>query len=131
MVTTRPNDGGLAEPPDDRFVLYEISDLSEDLQEEYSKKWATVHGIERRRRRELLRVFDSRRSQEHVAQLTHNPMQLAILLYLVNRRGDSVSSSRTPLYDQFVETLLDREVEKSLVVKDNVQRIAELTSYLA
>jgi hypothetical protein len=131
IVTTRPNDGGLAEPSEERFVLYEISDLSEDLQKEYSKKWATVHGIERRRRRELLKVFEARRSQEHVAQLTHNPMQLAILLYLVNRRGESVSSSRTPLYDQFVEALLDREVEKSQVVKDNVQRIAELTSYLA
>lgn len=130
VVTTRPNNGGLAEPSADMFETIKLAPLNPELQNTYVRKWAAAHQIRGTQQRSIEKIFRARSAAEHVAQLTGNPMQLAILLFLVNRRGEGVPEARTPMYTQFMETLLDREVEKAQVVKENVSWIYSLTSYL-
>jgi hypothetical protein len=130
VVTTRPNSSGLAEPSPERFETLHLSPLTRDLQTRYLRKWADVNDIRGAKRRELIGVFRDRVAEDHIAQLADNPMQLTILLYLMNRRGESVPTARTPLYTQYMDTLLDREVVKSDIVKDNRRSVEEVTSYL-
>lgn len=130
IVTTRPNASGLAEPSNERFETVRLRVLSTAMQQEYLRKWAAISGIGHQKRRQLGRLFRERTSEDHIAQLAVNPMQLTILLYLINRRGESVPTARTPLYTQYMETLLDREVEKAQIVKENLPRVQEVTSYL-
>jgi hypothetical protein len=130
VVTTRPNSSGLAEPSPERFETLHLSPLTSDLQTRYLRKWADVNDIRGAKRRELIGVFRDRVAEDHIAQLADNPMQLTILLYLMNRRGESVPAARTPLYTQYMDTLLDREVVKSDIVKDNRRSVEEVTSYL-
>lgn len=130
VVTTRPNNGGLKEPSAEMFETVRLVRLSPSLQHEYMRKWTSVHHIRGRKQRQLMKVFRDRSAHDHVAELAKNPMQLTILLFLVNRRGEGVPDARTAMYRQFMETLLDREVEKDQLVKDNVPLVYELTAYL-
>jgi hypothetical protein len=130
IVTTRPNAAGLAEPSGDMFERIRLCSLSPSMQETYLRKWARVTGITRSKKRQLEKVFRERSAEDHIAQLAVNPMQLTILLYLINRRGESVPTARTPLYTQYMDTLLDREVEKSQIVNENIPHVHEVTSYL-
>ncbi|OMC33851.1 hypothetical protein A5740_11190 [Mycobacterium sp. GA-1841] len=130
VVTTRPNNGGLREPSQDMFETVRLVRLSPALQHEYMRKWTAVHHIRGSKQRRLTKVFRDRSAQDHVAELAKNPMQLTILLFLVNRRGEGVPDARTAMYTQFMDTLLDREVEKDQLVKDNIPLVHELTAYL-
>ena len=57
-------------------------------------------------------------------------MQLTILLFLINRKGDAVPVSRTPLYTDYMTTLLDREVIRKQIDRDLVPRVQEVTAFL-
>ena len=53
----------------------------------------------------------------HVVELAGNPMQLAILLNLMQRRA-VLPEKRTALYDRYIEVFMDRE-SKSRIVAAN------------
>jgi hypothetical protein len=57
-------------------------------------------------------------------------MQLTILLYLLHLQGQSVPDKRTPLYDDYMKTFLNREAEKSTSVRDNRESLEEVTAFL-
>ena len=57
-------------------------------------------------------------------------MQLTILLYLMQKRGDSVPTGRTDLYRSYMETFLDREAAKSRAVHDHRKDLEEVTAFL-
>ena len=50
----------------------------------------------------------------HVVELAGNPMQLAILLNLMQRRA-VLPEKRTALYDRYIEVFMDRESKSSIV----------------
>jgi hypothetical protein len=104
--------------------------LDRELRAAYLRKWCAARGIVSRGRRELMRSFDSRTAEPHIAQLTESPMQLTILLYLLHLQGHSVPDKRTPLYDDYMKTFLNREAEKSASVRDNRENLEEVTAYL-
>jgi hypothetical protein len=130
VVTTRPNASGLPEPSHTDFQLLELVKLSRKLRTEYLRKWADVNNVRGSNRRALEKTFKERSAEPHIALLSQNPMQLTILLYLIHKRGDSVPNARTPLYTSYVETLLDREGEKSREVVEHRADLEEVTSYL-
>lgn len=130
VVTTRPNRAGLAEPSTSRFVRLELQPLSTHLQQDYLKKWADARGVQRAERRQLIRTFTSRSTEPHIAQLSNNPMQLAILLHLIQQQGESLPEERTPLYDAYITTLLNRETAKSPSVRQHRRWIEQVTAYL-
>jgi hypothetical protein len=130
IVTTRPNASGMAEPSSDTFETIALSRLSSSLRTTYLRKWADARSIRGKDRRELERIFRQRSAEPHIMQLADNPMQLTILLYLMQKRGNSVPSARTELYSSYMETLLDREAAKTAAVDEYREDLEEVTSYL-
>jgi len=98
VVTTRPNASGLAEPAGDIFETIALTRLGAALRSAYLDKWAAARGVQGADKRSLRRVFLHRSAEPHISQLADNPMQLTILLYLIQKRGDSVPAGRTDLY---------------------------------
>jgi hypothetical protein len=58
-------------------------------------------------------------------------MQLAILLTLVNKRGEALPNQRTALYDAYIDVFLDRESEKSTIVRDHRNLLIDIHGYIA
>ena len=130
VVTTRPNASGMAEPSPDTFETIALSRLSAGLRTTYLRKWADAQSIRGRDRRDLERTFRQRSAEPHILQLADNPMQLTILLYLMQKRGNSVPSARTELYTSYMETFLDREAAKTAAVDQYRGDLEEVTSFL-
>lgn len=130
VVTARPNASGLAEPDGEMFEVLRLEPLSSVLQAEYVNRWCDAKGLDDRHRNKLRRVFRDRTSLEHVAQLADNPMQLTILLYLISKKGDAVPVTRTPLYSDYMSTLMDREVDRRQISRESVPDVQEVTAFL-
>lgn len=130
LVTSRPNASNLPEPDKGYFQTLNLKPLSPSLQRQFLNKWCEVNQIYGTSRRNLRRTFENRTGHEHVAQLADNPMQLTILLFLINKRGEAVPLARTPLYRDYLETLLDREVNRDQITRDQVPDVKEVTAFL-
>ena len=76
-------------------------------------------------------ILNTKLDEPHLRDLARNPMQLAILLSLIHRRGISLPDKRTALYDNYVEIFLDRESEKAAIVKENRDFLVRIHRYLA
>ncbi|MFC8408748.1 NACHT domain-containing protein [Arthrobacter sp. NPDC057259] len=130
LVTARPNASGLPEPDKGIFQTLELCPLDADLQREFVNRWTELNGIRGLALQKLRRTFEERTTHDHVAQLADNPMQLTILLFLISRKGDAVPVSRTPLYTDYMDTFMDREVNKQQIHRDHVPHVIEVTSFL-
>lgn len=130
VVTTRPNAAGLPEPSRATFETITLVRLDDKLRTQYLRNWCQAKRIHGPDRRELMKIFNARTAEPHISQLSENPMQLTILLYLMHKRGASVPDKRTPLYTSYMETFLDRESAKSDSVRNNRTDLEEVTSYL-
>ena len=130
LVTARPNASGLAEPDGDIFQTLRLDPLTPPLQGEFINKWCEINDIHGKARRDLRRTFLNRVSLPQVAQLADNPMYLTILLFLINRKGDAVPVSPAPLFTDYMATLLDREVSRKQIGRDQVPRVQEVTAFL-
>lgn len=130
LVTTRPNSSSQPEPTTDLFEYVRLRAMSPHMQTSYLGKWAAVNGLSPSQRRKLKRVFVGRTAEEHIAQLSANPMHLTILLYLINKRGEAIPSARTAIYSAYMDALMDREIERDQIDKDDVDRVHETTSWL-
>ncbi|WP_435211437.1 NACHT domain-containing protein [Streptomyces sp. bgisy034] len=130
IVTTRPNAAELAEPSEALFETITLTRLSPELRTTYLHKWARARGISGSDLIELERTFKQRSAEPHIAQLADNPMQLTILLFLMQRRANSVPNNRTALYTSYMETFLDREAEKTATVHEHRADLEEVTAFL-
>lgn len=130
VVTTRPNATGLPEPSADIFESIRLQPFSPKLRQTYLRKWAAANGLEPRKRRLLARLFLGNAAEDHIAQLAVNPMQLTILLYLVNTLGEAIPTARTPLYTAYLQTLLSREIDNHQIAHDHIPYVQETTAYL-
>lgn len=130
VVTTRPNASDFSEPDPDLFETIALSRLSPQLRITYLRKWAATRHVPPKERHVLERSFRQRSAEPHIDQLAANPMQLTILLYLLQKRANSVPSSRTALYSSYMETFLDREATKWTAVEEHREDLEEVTSYL-
>jgi hypothetical protein len=130
VVTTRPNNSDLAEPSARGFRVLRLARLDEGLRITYLRRWCNAMGLAPRSRRSLEGHFRARSAEPHVAQLADNPMQLTILLYLINKRGESVPARRSQLYMSFMEAFLDREAEKTQAVREHRADLEEVTAFL-
>lgn len=67
----------------------------------------------------------------HLRDLAKSPMQLAILISLLNTRGESLPNKRTSLYDSYIELFFNREAEKNTLIRDKRDLIIDIHQYLA
>ncbi|MFI9813212.1 NACHT domain-containing protein [Saccharothrix variisporea] len=98
---------------------------------EYTDGWLRSRNVAHQAAHEIRQVLGQRLGQPHIVDLARNPMQLAILLWLVRKKGLSLPDKRTALYRDYMETFLDREAEKSAIVRDERELILDLHGYVA
>jgi hypothetical protein len=132
IVTSRPaafaNSPGFSR---DEWRHVEILSLSRKAIMLYANKWLDGRDTEAREKREVLRVLTDKLKQPYVRDLARNPMQLAILLALISVQGASLPDKRTALYDNYIEIFLNRESEKSAVVRDHRELLVQIHRFLA
>lgn len=130
VVTARPSYASGAEPRDDKFSYFELLPLTDDLRNKYLERWSSSQKLTDQDAADVRRVFKARSAEPHVSELATNPMQLAILLFLIYRRGESVPTNRTALYASYMELFLDRETAKNDVVKRHRHTVERITAYI-
>ena len=132
VVTTRPtpfmNSTVL---PSQTFATYSIESLTRPLIIEYTDRWVKSREIDEIDAKDVRQILDDKLDEAHLRDLARNPMQLAILLSLIHRRGVSLPDKRTALYDNYIEIFFDREAAKATVVRDNRDLLIRIHRYLA
>jgi hypothetical protein len=132
IVTSRPaafaNSPGF---PADEWQHVQILALSRTAIQAYAGKWLDGRGADAREKRTVLNALTEKLNQAHVRELARNPMQLAILLALISVQGASLPDKRTALYDKYIDIFLNREAEKSVIVRDYREHLIQIHQYLA
>ena len=132
VVTSRPT-AFLNSPvlPRRDFATYSLESLTRPLIAEYAERWLKSRDIDEAEASEVRDILNTKLDEPHLRDLARNPMQLAILLSLIHRKGVSLPDKRTALYDDYVAMFFDRESEKSMVVKENRELLIRVHRYLA
>lgn len=131
VITSRPTAiAGSPTFPADQFVHLSLAPLEDDLALAYARKWARARRLNEEDTQQLPLTLKEKMRGAHIAQLAKNTMQLSILLSLVQRRGASLPDKRTELYNAYFDIFLDREAEKSPVVRDNRDLLFDIHRFL-
>jgi hypothetical protein len=132
IITTRPAWFATRERlPTPAFEYLTLTDIDEDLIAVYRDRWMDARELEAHERDELVSILDAKISQPHFRDLCRNPMQLAILLSLIHRKGPALPDRRADLYESYMEQFLDRETAKSLAVRDHRSLLLMLHGFIA
>ncbi|MFD8701751.1 NACHT domain-containing protein [Kitasatospora sp. NPDC059648] len=132
IATSRPNAFSKSPGfPKKDYTYLSLADLPLGLVLNYTDGWLRAKNIVDREALNIRKALGDKLSQSHIIDLARNPMQLAILLWLVQRKGSSLPDKRTALYNAYIDTFLDREAEKSNIVRDKRDLILELHGYIA
>lgn len=129
VVTTRP---GVVERPiwnDPNFATLQLGDLVPALKMRYVEKWAQSVNLSTEKQMQLLAAFEAEHDKPHVREVSSNPMQLAILCRLLERRT-VIPDQRTALYDEYISVFFDREFEKSDTIGQYRPTLAKIHAYL-
>lgn len=130
VITSRPSTLQATRPLEGIAAELHLLDLDRSAIDKYADKWTRHRQLENFDKEEFERALDEALDLPHVADLARNPMQLAILLFLVYARGWSLPEKRTELYDAYLDTFLTREAEKSPSVRNNRSILLELHGLL-
>lgn len=130
LVATRPGATSVTSLLAERFPTLNLQRLTEALRLRYLDKWAAQAGLDRETTARLRSTFVDNYQVPHVRELASNPMQLAILLHLLQKRG-ILPEQRTQLYDDYIKVFLDREAPKEPVVQHHRLLIEEVHGFLA
>lgn len=117
--------------PRNRFLYVHLTSIDMPIIREYTDRWLHARQLEDREASEVKGILESKLDQPHMAELSRNPMQLAILLSLIHTRGVSLPDKRTALYDSYVDLFFAREAEKNLVVRDYRDLLIDIHRFLA
>lgn len=132
VVTSRPasfaNSPGLSQ---EEFAYIELGAISRELIESYAQKWLKARNLQGRQAADVNRILKDKLDQPHLQDLARNPMQLSIVLSLINRYGDALPEKRTALYGSYVELFLSREAEKSAIVREYADLIIDIHRFIA
>ena len=117
--------------PENTFTYLQLASINQELIEQYAEKWVNARRLEEREGFEIRQILSDKLDQPHFGDLARNPMQLAILLSLIQTRGRSLPDKRTALYDSYIELFFNREAEKSSVVRDHRDLLINIHRYVA
>ncbi|MGW9304882.1 NACHT domain-containing protein [Streptomyces cyaneofuscatus] len=131
VATGRPSSqAGAPSFQRDIFLYMKLEDLTVDLTERYSNSWIERRAMPAEQAVELRNVLAGCLAQPHVSDLARTPMQLAILLWLVHTRGWNLPDKRTALYDEYINMLLDREADKTPLVRKHREELLAIHGHL-
>ncbi|MEU8058169.1 NACHT domain-containing protein [Microbispora bryophytorum] len=131
VVTSRPAAFVKAPTPEiEGFRHFTLTQLPAQLISDYADCWISIRQPPDDQIEEFKTVFSYSMQQSHVADLARNPMQLAILLWLIYVKGWSLPEQRTELYQSYLDKFLDREAEKSHVVRKYRTELLQIHGFL-
>lgn len=132
IATSRPsaflNSPGLSSK---RFRYLELGPLRDADLTTYGERWLKAKRLRGREARDVRQTLRQKIAEPHLKELARNPMQLTIVLSLINARGVSLPDKRTALYDNYVDLFFSRESEKSTIVRDHRDLLKDIHCYLA
>lgn len=131
VVTTRPSLFGKRVGFGSIFRRLELAPIGPATVSAYCEKWMAARRLDDERSNEVRQILLQKLDQPHIRELTRNPMQLAILLNLILSVGHSLPDARTSLYTEYVNLFMNRESEKSDVVREHRPVISAIVEYLA
>jgi len=132
IVTSRP--AAFAKSPgfsQNEWQHFSLKSMNLPQINEYAQKWMSARQLSQKDKSDFRQVLDQKLSQPHMRDLARNPMQLAILLNLIQTKGLSLPDKRTALYDSYVDLFFSREAEKSPMVREHRDLLIDLHRYLA
>jgi hypothetical protein len=132
VVTSRP--AIFSDTPrltDARFAYVRLASLNRRLIQAYVELWGRARRVSPDVQEEFREFIRTKLDQPHIKELARNPMQLSILLSLVNARGVALPEKRTALYDAYIEHFLARESEKNVTIRTYRELILDLHKYVA
>ncbi|GAA4442629.1 NACHT domain-containing protein [Phytohabitans houttuyneae] len=130
LVTTRP--GATAAPLKlgEDFPELIVQRLTKRLQLAYLRRWAEQNNLQTAAAEGLQQQFIANLDLPHVRELAGSPMQMAILLHLLQRRS-ILPEQRTDLYADYVKVFFDREQSKEPMVAQHRRLVMALHRFLA
>lgn len=132
IVTSRPNAFILSSGfPEREWMHLSLRPLQVAQISEYADKWIVAKELSPIRGKEFKDLLGDRISRPHIRSLAQNPMQLAILLNLINTKGLSLPDKRTALYESYMDLFFGREAEKDEVVRENRDVLMQIHEYVA
>jgi hypothetical protein len=132
IVTSRPSAFSTSPRlPHDRFTYFVLADLDESLITTYASNWVEARRVDDVEAQEIVQTLSEKLREPYIAELARNAMQLAILLWLIYQQGRSLPEQHTALYKAYFETFLNREAEKSALIRKHRKLIVGLHAYLA
>lgn len=108
-----------------------LESITPEIATTYSEKWVRAKQLNKRDAADVRQVLQRKLREPHMRELAQNTMQLTILLSLIYGRGSSLPDKRTALYTAYIETFLDRESDKSEVVRRHRDLLIDLHGHLA
>lgn len=108
VVATRPGSSLETLTGTGDFPLLRLKKLSHGLRTQYLDRWIQVASLGSEAASRLRSIFGRNANLPHIQELASYPMQLAILLNLLNTK-QLLPQKRADLYKQYLETFLDRE----------------------
>jgi hypothetical protein len=131
IITSRPSAiAGAPDFPRSQFINLTLGPIGERLALDYAGRWAKARRLDLKDETEITDILRRKLSTPHMAELARNTMQLSILLSLIHLRGSSLPDKRTELYDTYVDVFLNRESEKSKVVRENRELLVDIHRFL-
>lgn len=131
LVATRP--GGTTSElwSSDKFPRLDLRRLTHGLRVQYLQRWAKIAELTTQATEKLQRTFMENQNVPHIRELASYPMQLAILLHLLQRR-QLLPQRRTELYGEYFKTFLDREQseDKEPLLAEERRVIEDIHSYI-
>jgi hypothetical protein len=132
IVTSRP--AAFANSPGfdpKQFPYLQLGSVTKPQISAYAKKWLDARGLMGRERTEFETILSEKLGQDHLRDLSRNPMQLAILLSLIHTRGAALPDKRTALYDAYVDLFFGRESMKNAMVRKHLDLLKDIHRFLA
>jgi hypothetical protein len=131
VVTSRPRAFTYSPAFGREWETLELADLPKPLIMEYAHVWHRARSASAEEEQETTELLTSRLDDPTFADLVRNPMQLAIVLSLLQRKGHSLPDRRSELYREYMQHYLDRDARKSRVVRENRAQLYNLHGVIA
>ena len=114
-----------------QYPHYQLSEINNYVINDYLEKWIKGKKLTLREGNKIREIVKVKLEMPHLRELAKSPMQLAILLSLINTRGESLPNKRTELYDSYIDLFFSREAEKNPIVREKRGLLINIHRYLA
>lgn len=132
IITSRPaafsSSHGFRE---DQWTHLKLTDLRQRNIITYKEKWINAQDLTQEDSELISTTLEDKLEQSHFRDLARNPMQLAILLYLMHMQGVALPEKRTTLYEEYMKLFFNREAQKSTIVRDQRDLLLSIHGRLA